>query len=81
MLCCFCDNPSVDNRPGAPLCAECWERCERKAREAKPATSEVFLNAEGLLVREAQRLASDPRSAGFVGVAAIGGAPKGTTVQ
>jgi hypothetical protein len=61
MFCCFCDNPAVEGRPGAPLCAQCWCRFERKAREATPATSEVFLNGKGLLVREAQRLASDPR--------------------
>lgn len=79
MLCCFCDNPPVDDRPGAPLCAACWSRCEQKAREAAPP---IFPIAEDQLTREAQRLATDPRGqhfAGFVGVAAIGGMTKGTS--
>jgi hypothetical protein len=81
-LCCFCDNPAVADRPGAPLCATCWESCERKAREAKPAAISASPGAEELLVREAQRLAIHARHlAGFVGIAAIGAAPKGTTTH
>jgi hypothetical protein len=77
MFCCFCDDSAVDDRPGAPLCEACWQRCEQKSRETKS----PFAIAEDALTREAQRLATDPRSAGFLGVAAIGGAPKGTTTH
>jgi hypothetical protein len=79
-LCCFCDN-LADDRPGAPLCSECWGRCERKARDSGV---KIFPILESPLDREAQRLALDPNArhlAGFVGVAAIGGPPKGTTLQ
>ena len=82
MICCFCDRPAVD-RPGAPLCAECWGRCERKAHDTGVA-AKMFAISASPLIREAQRMTADPRTAalaGFVGVAALGGAPKGTTLQ
>ena len=80
-LCCFCDNAALADRPGAPLCATCWEHCEQKAREAGPAVLSASPGTEELLVREAQRLASDPRTAGFVGIAAIATAPNATTTH
>jgi hypothetical protein len=33
-LCCFCDE-IADDRPGAPLCAACWDRIERQVAEKK----------------------------------------------
>jgi hypothetical protein len=84
LLCCFCDNPAVQDRPGAPLCAECWQRCERKAREAKPVVVALCSDPADLLQRHHARLIASGQHelAGFVGVvAALGCAPKGTTVQ
>jgi hypothetical protein len=79
MKCSFCDQPAVDDRP---LCAECLERCER-TREAKPTIVALLSDPADLLVRyHAQLIATGQQElAGFVGVAAIGSAPKGTTVQ
>ncbi len=52
--------------------------------ETAPAIVVTAPSAEELLMRTAQKLAADPRTqalAGFVGVAALGSAPKGTTLQ
>jgi hypothetical protein len=35
MLCVFCDN-DADDRPGAPLCIECWDRIDEQVRTRKP---------------------------------------------
>jgi hypothetical protein len=57
---------------------------DQKLGEADLVVVVTAPTAEELLVRTAQKLAADPRTqllAGLVGVAAIGGAPKGTTLQ
>jgi hypothetical protein len=57
---------------------------DRKPSDAEPVITVTAPTAEELLVLTAQRLAADPRTqhlAGFVGVAAIGGPPRGTTLQ
>jgi hypothetical protein len=83
MLCVFCDSLAVQDRPGAPLCAECWKRCEQKAREPKPTVIALCSDPADVLVRHHARLIATGQHelAGFVGVAAIGAPPRGTTVQ
>jgi hypothetical protein len=55
-----------------------------KLGEAEPGVVVSAPTGEELLTRTAQKLAADPRTqhlAGFVGVAALGGAPKGTSTH
>jgi hypothetical protein len=82
-LCCLCDNSAVDDRPGAPLCSACWKRCERKAREPQPTVVALCSDPADVLVRYHARLLATGQEelASFVGMAAIGGPPKGTTIQ